>query len=268
MTLLRRERLGVALMSMFAGFFLASCQSAELHTAMGPTRKVEEISLKDPQNTIVLIWSPGSRDRRVVQACRPWNTPFIISGFDNAKINGNVVKVYHLCSFASGQEHGYVVQARAADIIAVAERFRKAGVPPKKIFLTGQSFGAWSSLYAAAGASEKINAVIVFAPGLYGPRDQRSPRAEEAIFWQMGYFGRSKKLAGIVFAHELDEIFRPQDLTFVAQLPHLELVALPHPKQPSLKEISVSCYGHLFVFDPCTEDFREFITRYISRRTK
>ncbi len=138
------------------GIFLESCGGSGLtelyqFPVLSERAPIKKISLDNPSKKIVLIWSHGTISRLSVQDCRPDKIPSILVSYE-PRVNGKDLLLYHLCSFATGTsgEFGSVVQDRVREITLTADKFIKAGVPFRNIFLTGISFGAWSSLQAAA----------------------------------------------------------------------------------------------------------------------
>jgi len=167
-----------------------------------------------------------------------------------------------LVSYEPRVEFGSVVQDRVREITLTADKFIKAGVPPRNIFLTGISFGAWSSLQAAAASKNKFNAVIVFAPGVYGTYP-RGTEAQAELEGQMEVLKAAPWVHGLVFAHEKDDHINSKALSFINKMPHLKLVSLPNKKQ------TMPCTNfHRFAFEWCMEPFREDIIKYIAERTK
>lgn len=177
------------------------------------------IALPDPAATKILIYSHGTTRPHRREDCRlPDNAvpPLLLRLGTRPGW-----AVYYLCSSATDAgETGSYIGKRKAEILALLDRMRTAGIPPEHIFLSGHSAGAWSTLMAMGAQGRAFNAAVVFAPACCGPRSERAvfPVWRETIrpaqVARMTATGRSEAL---VIAFPDDAFNRPEDLAFLRE---------------------------------------------------
>ncbi len=134
-----------------------------------------EMTLPDPENTILVIWNHGHDRRYEEQSERDCGTvPEALTALAKARIQGMRVSIYQLCSLEAA-DYDYIRKTgeRKLDkrVTAIEDhifRARRQGVPARRIFLAGQSCGAWASLLVARRGIAEFNGLIGFAPACHG----------------------------------------------------------------------------------------------------
>ena len=156
--------------------------------------------------------------------------------------------IYTLCSTATDGiingiptpiiGDGKWLDRRIAQVEQTLDDLKNAGVNPKRIFLTGQSAGAWTMLNMMSLQNSKFNGVFVMGPACCNPRTEKMDYSLSNVIktiWQGGDLGtltnsywhnqmRPKMIArmtaqdsmnAIIFAYQDDAYNRPQDLQFL-----------------------------------------------------
>ncbi len=170
-------------------------------------------------------------------------------------------RVHYLCSTAvDGDRQGSYTYKRAREIERVVDAYRAKGLPAARIFLLGQSAGAWSSLIAARRFGAKFNAVIAFAPAFAGPRyeAQRYPRWRFEIRpRQVKDILQAGRLRALVFAFPEDVYNRPRELNFLTRLDGVRLVTFDRCPRRDHGTAYSACFARIA---------GPMITRYIRAR--
>lgn len=177
------------------------------------------VKVDHPEETNIIIWNHHTEAMREAPSCMG-STYFPPPSIMALEQIGRT-RVYYLCT-RSTQEPGkpFFAKQRRDEILDLVRKFRAAGVPAERIFLSGQSGGSCSSLFALGTAPQEINAGILFAPACHGPGEGAKRR--------MGRLGKlSRKVEAEILAadrvhalllgFEKDAWNKPEDLEFLAE---------------------------------------------------
>lgn len=182
----------------------------------------------DPNNTIVVLYTPGSNRNDVVGSCRPMaGAPAIILHQAGTEIAGKNVLVHGYCSNATGVlPHQSMSEARAPDLEGIVEEYKRQGVPPNQIIVAGHSMGGWAALLVGARKNVEIGGFIAFAPGNgVWTKDKRGPNHKGVVARQKTSVEGLTRLDGLVFTFYGDPFNSPADLEHLAEIPGIEFVA-------------------------------------------
>lgn len=221
--------------------------------------------LEDAKNTVLILFSHGSRKEALKDKCRPGvngpgGPPAFLEDFSGKMIDGKIVRVFVLCAevgptaFGANPANKPKIQLRVEKIHEALDAFHGLGVPASQIFLAGQSAGGWSSLMVLAEAPGKANAVIAFAPAFAGKQSSRkSPWCEKRQELEDRLL-EADRLNGLVFGFEGDVFETPADLIFLDKIVGVEL--------PETKKCGYD--AHTTVYRQCFADmFADYIWTFI-----
>lgn len=180
----------------------------------------------DPAKAVILIFNHGTYRPQYRHSCNEGqDVPGVVRDLAAARH----WTIYYLCSAAiDGGEAGSYTYKRADEILAAVAAWRAQGVPARRIFLFGQSAGAWSSLMAARKDHSGFNAIVAFAPAFAGPRSE----AVQYPKWlgvlqpqQIAYLRQAKRIDALIFAYNDDSFNRPADIAALEKIPGVSILA-------------------------------------------
>ncbi|WP_299619441.1 alpha/beta hydrolase [Pelagibius sp.] len=190
--------------------------------------------------SVVLLYMPGSTQEFREDPCS-WKsgemlgrTPLWFRSLNGTEIGGWPVYATTYCTptkvgmFDHKTKSGKLkVVKRAEDICNRVRELQNKGVPPNRIFLVGNSAGAWASLLVAVDHAEEFNALIGMAPAFAGREGGR----KEGWTWVRGQqiekISAAPGIDGLIFAFEGDRFEGPDDLDFLDRIADIEFVPLP-----------------------------------------
>lgn len=226
-------RKGIAVL-LLSTFILSGCMSPKSYffpDNAGTAGEKGTFIIADPQNTIMILWTPGSSENNVVveRECWKGNVPRVLRGLAGEVIAGKQVLVHGYCSLAAGNLWAgmSMAEARAPDIEGVIRQYEQQGVPTRQIFVAGQSMGGWAAVLVAARKKVAIGGIVVTAPANGISRtERRGPSHWAAYERQKSALDGIARLNGLVYVFHGDPYNSPQDLDFMRAIPGTELVAL------------------------------------------
>lgn len=238
-------------------------------------------ALADPERTIVVIHSHGSRPTREVDPCEmdrvnaPYGVPFVINDLDGTTIAGRRVVVDGFCTPTrvgpldpnTGLRVSKLIP-RAREIAARAAAYVAAGVPPRQIFLSGHSAGGWASLLVERERPDLIGGVVAFAPAAFGQAATRAPQVEAVRQRRYAQLTSSAALRALVYGFAGDAFETAEDLSALARVPGVEFVAVP---DAPLDGRTCVFAPHVRMRDPCFSEtqagrVRRFIAAQVAAR--
>jgi len=204
-------------------------------------------TIDNPQDAIVVLYTPGSDRNDVASACRPLaGTPPIILHQAGTKIAGKDVLVHGYCSTAIGKlPDRSMAEARAPDLERIVGEYLRQGVPPNQVIVAGHSMGGWAALLVGARRNVDIAGFIAFAPGNgVWTKDKRGPRHAGAVLRQRTSVEGLDRLDGLVFAFYGDPFNDPGDLQHLAGIPGIVFIASePCAHNPHMTAL-YDCFWH------------------------
>lgn len=225
--------------------------------------------LADPDQRVVVIYNHGSNPEFVPDECyptqqTPGGVPPVVAGLAGSEVKGRRILVYVLCTQERVGEFRHASQTgepkvvkRAREITAVVRQFQEAGMPPGRIFLSGQSAGAWASLLVANERAVSISGVIGFAPAFAGHKATRQPGWQHIRDRQREVLRGAGRLHALIFAFDGDAYEPPDDLRFLGEIAGVTLIDL-HPCE--------SGAAHHTAFRRCFVTQRDRILRFMADR--
>ena len=193
-------------------------------------------AFQQPDDHVLLLFNHGSRAEPRADQCDPdgRTTPGVIKSLAGEEILGLTIAVYAYCtpsrkgSYRHQQAEGDPkVLNRTRDIEVIVADYQARGLAPERVFLAGQSAGAWASLLVARRGLVTINSVIGFAPAFAGRRGRRPPGWQQLRDDQIAYLHQAPRLDALIFAFVGDPYEPPEALSFLRNVPGIELRALP-----------------------------------------
>jgi pimeloyl-ACP methyl ester carboxylesterase len=213
----------------------------------------------DPARAVVLIFNHGTNRPQYRHVCNEaQDVPGVVR--DIAAAHRWIL--YYLCSTVTdGDRPASYTYKRADEILAAVARYRAFGVPARRIFLLGQSAGAWSSLMAARKEPAAFNAIVAFAPAFAGTRAEatRFPRWRgEYRPLQVAYLRQAKHIEALIFAYSDDPFNRPSDLAPLESIPGIDLIAF-----------DACAHGHGTAYSQCFRtgarvEIEDYIERHLA----
>lgn len=193
----------------------------------------EDIKIASPENITIIVYSHGTTRSFQTEDCdADWNkVPKSL-----LSLSSDQVKIYYLCSNASDNDgvFGGYVYKRAKEITQVVNELIKQGVDSRRIFLSGHSAGAWSSLMSRVNSTTEVGGLILFAPAFGGRKNLeltqpvwrqtlRPKQASEIV--------TAQTIRAIIFSYFGDPFGEPDEISFITK-------AFP----TSTEHISYSCF--------------------------
>lgn len=190
-----------------------------------------EFQIVDPENSIVVLWTPGSNHNSRIQPCRyAASAPDLIYDLQDVQIDGKQVIVHDYCSQATGNLRAgrSMSEARAPELEDIIRKYIAQGVKPKNIFVSGHSMGGWASVLVAARKEVEIGGFIAFAPanGIW-TADRRTSGHWAAVRRQKTAVEGLDRLDDLLFLFEGDPYNSPEDLIFMKDIPGVDFRAIP-----------------------------------------
>ncbi len=196
----------------------------------------EATALERPNDHVLVLFNHGSRAEPRSDRCDPAGrtTPDVIKSLAGEELLGLTIAVYAYCtpsrkgSYRHQQGKGDPkVLNRAKDIEAIVADYQALGLASERVFLAGQSAGAWASLLVARRGSVAINSVIGFAPAFAGRVGRRPPGWRQLRENQVAFLQKAPRLDALIFAFDGDPYEPPEALSFLRRIPGVDLRALP-----------------------------------------
>jgi pimeloyl-ACP methyl ester carboxylesterase len=194
----------------------------------------------DPEDVAVLVFNHGSTYEGQPDPCQPdpdrpgSTTPLLMKDLAGRVVAGHRLVVYAYCTpsrvgafhHPSGQGE-LKVEKRARDIAALVAELRARGVPAGRIFLAGQSAGAWASLMVARRDPGAVGGVLAFAPAFAGEAATRPAGWQAAQDRLMAEIAAPAPLPALVYAFPGDTYNAPDALAPLAGVPGTDLRVVP-----------------------------------------
>lgn len=177
-----------------------------------------DLRVDNPEDTNIIIWNHHTEAMGSAPSClgKTYFPPPSIMALEAL----GQTRVYYLCT-RSTQEPGkpFFAKQRRDEILKLVGELRALGVPAERIFLSGQSGGSCSSLFALGAAPKEMNAGILFAPACHGQGEgtkrqinrlsSLAQKVEKDIL-------AAKKVTALLVAFKNDAWNKPEDLRFLA----------------------------------------------------
>lgn len=178
-----------------------------------------DLVVEHPQETNIVIWNHHTEAMSTAPSCLGsgyFPPPSIMALEEIGR-----TRVFYLCTKSSQdpEKPFYAIQRRD-EILALVQKFHDLGVPAERIFLSGQSGGSCSSLFALGAAPEQMNAGILFAPACYGRtegirrQNQQLREYAKAIDEQML---AAKSVTAMLVAFKADSWNKPDELKYLSK---------------------------------------------------
>lgn len=226
----------------------------------------------------VVMFMPGStredaKDQCTTNRAGP-HVPHTIVDLAGTGVAGRTLLVYAYCTPTRiggfnrpGSDGVPKVMRRAVEIEAMAREFVRAGLPWNRLFLAGQSAGAWASLLAMRGGQTPVAGLIGFAPAFAGLKQTRLPVWQAERDRQAALIAEAPGLDALIYHFEGDRFEPPEDMAFLATIPGIDRIVLPGDAIDG-----VDCgtdYPHEAVFKDCVRlTQRDRILEFIEQRLR
>lgn len=236
---------------------------------VGPFDQGFAQAVKDPQNTIVVVYNHGTDWGGKFQDCEPSSMPRFIQNWGSTGIAGHDVAVFYLCSQVV-EKHFVMGRQRSEENDALLDRLAALGVPPEHIFVLGHSGGASTALLTAERAAQKFNAAIVSAPGdgfaWLDAEGESAPWMDLEYDKWRGRLARAENMNALVYVYDGDIYAPPKDALFLRDQPGVEVIEIHAPD-----DTGILCKDepepHFYWWSSCFRNEQEkVVEHYIEQR--
>jgi len=221
-----------------------------------------DLNINDPKNKIILIYNHGQDDNDSNKGCAWVSSLRNHASLIDQEVNGKKIMVYNLCSghlrgdMSSGKDWWYLkpqpkvyegkhmLDKRVELNLELIEKFVKAGVPRKQVFVTGHSCGGLTTLLFMSRHPDKAGGGISYMQACFGKLSHKYKVKKLGIEKAMAKF--RKKNQG---PHDLRQKMNDE----IKNNLKVPLLAFTHPKDkyegllsdwleeiPSVKRIVIS----------------------------
>jgi hypothetical protein len=238
------------------------------------------LPVADPRAAIVVIYSHGSEPPTQPDPCEmdrinaAYGVPWVVHALDGETIAGRRVVVDGFCTPtrvgvldpATGRLSKLVPRAR--EIAQRAAAYVAAGVPARQVIVAGHSAGGWASLMALRDHPEAIAAAIAFAPAGFDRAATRPPDLQALRARRYAEMTAASRLPALIFGFDGDAFESPNDLSALAAVSGVEVVAFPDPGPAGRRCV---LEAHIRVRDLCFSEtqapvLRRFIAAMLADR--
>ena len=145
-----------------------------------------DFNINDPKNKIILIYNHGQDENDSVKSCAWVSSLRNHASLIDQEVNGKKIMVYNLCSdhlrgdMSQGKDWWYlkpqptvyegkhILDKRVELNLELIEKFVKAGVPRKQVFITGHSCGGLTTLLFMSRHPDKVGGGISYMQACFG----------------------------------------------------------------------------------------------------
>ena len=191
---------------------------------------------------VFIVYLNGSVAEGKPDPCSRLALPPVVAELDGRMVDGYRLTVFQYCTptkiggFNQADGDGVAkVLRRAADTETLLLHMMADGVPSDRLFLMGQSAGAWAGLMIQARGKVPVAGLVGFAPAFAGRRAYRGDAWQAERARQIAEIVSTKKgLNGLIFGFSGDPFEPPDAMTWLADRPGIAyrqspcIVARPH----------------------------------------
>lgn len=231
---------------------------------------------KDHDGYALIVYLNGSTVEGKPDTCdtsKPGiNVPRTATDLAGATIAGRTLLVYAFCTPTKigglnlpGGDGVPKVVRRGEDLTALLTFIADAGFPLERVFLMGQSAGAWAGLLAMRQGGTPVAGLIGFAPAFAGHRGKRGTIWREERDRQVAHIAGAERLNALIYGFIGDPFEPPDAMGWLRDVPGVAYRTL------SGRTIGgIHCdnrFPHSTVFKDCfRETQRDFILSFIASR--
>ena len=154
-------------------------------------RLVKGFEINDPKNKIIVIYNHGQNRNDSVKDCSWVSLLRNHASLIDKEVNGKKIMVYNLCSnhlrgdMSQGKDWWdlkpkpivykgkHILDKRVELNLELIEKFVKAGVPRKQVFITGHSCGGLTTLLFMTRHPDKVGGGISYMQACFGKLSHR-----------------------------------------------------------------------------------------------
>jgi hypothetical protein len=232
--------------------------------------------LDDPERYALIVYVNGSRGESRPDSCRTarpgLSVPPIVVDLAGMQAAGRELLVFAFCTRTklggfdrAGGDGVPKVVRRAEELEALLQHIAARGFPPERIFVMGQSAGAWAGLLLQRRGAAPHAGLVGFAPAFSGRHAGRSAAWMIERARQSAYIRSAPRLEALIFGFEEDSFEPVRMMGWLRAIPGVDYVAL------SGRSIGgIACSGdapHATVFRDCfRQTQKQRILEYLSER--
>lgn len=232
--------------------------------------------LEEPERYALIVYVNGSRGESRADRCETAgpgvSIPAIAADLAGRRVAGYELLVYAFCTRTKlggfnrpGGDGIPKVVRRADELEALLQHIAARGLPPERIFVMGQSAGAWAGLLVQRRGTARHAGLVAFAPAFAGRHASRSAAWMIERARQSAHIRTARRLEALVYGFEEDSFEPVRMMGWLKAMPGVEYVALSGHAIDG-----VPCDGgapHATVFRDCFRDTqKQRILDYLSRR--
>lgn len=157
------------------------------------------------------------------------------------------------------------VVRRAEDLTTLLAFIAESGFPPERVFLMGQSAGAWAGLLALRDGETPVAGLVGFAPAFAGHHGKRRSIWQEERDRQAAYIGEAERLDALIYGFVGDPFEPPDAMDWLREMPGVAYRILSGRTVGGI--LCDNKFPHSTVFKDCfRETQRDVILSFIASR--
>lgn len=190
-----------------------------------------------PEDHILIVYLNGSTEEPKPDPCDTSapgiNIPRTATDLDGQVIDGRQILVYAFCTRSKiggfNQPNGDGVPKvihRATELERLLIHITEQGFPPERLFVMGQSAGAWAGLLVQRDGKAPFAGLIGFAPAFAGHHGRRSTVWQVERDRQAAHIAEAPRLEALIYGFEQDWFEPVRAMGWLAAVPGIRYVAI------------------------------------------
>lgn len=193
--------------------------------------------MANPQDHILIVYLNGSTEEPKPDQCDTSvpgiNIPHTATDLAGQVIDGRSILLFAFCTRSKvggfNQPDGDGVPKvlhRATELERLLLHIVEQGFPPERLFVMGQSAGAWAGLLVMREGTAPYAGLIGFAPAFAGHHGRRADIWQVERDRQAAYIAEAEHLDALIYGFEQD-LFEPvRAMGWLAEIPGVRYVAV------------------------------------------
>jgi len=232
--------------------------------------------LWSPSKYALILYLNGSDQEGIPDSCdtsRPGiNIPETATDLAGMEVAGYELLVFAFCTpttvggFNQPDGDGVTkVWRRAEELESLLAHIQRYDIPPERIFVMGQSAGAWAGLLVQRWGNTPFAGLIGFAPAFAGLHGRRLDVWQVERDRQADLIAEAPRIEALIYGFEQDPYEPARAMGWLAEMPGVRYVELS-----GRHVLGIDCenrFPHSTVFKDCFGEFRQRqILDYIEER--
>lgn len=212
-------------------------QSRYMHAAPDGATPRRPFGLDDPDRYALIVYVNGSTEEGKPDPCdtsRPGiNIPRTATDLAGRRVQGYELLVFAFCTrtkvggFNQPDGDGVPkVVRRAEELRTLLDHIADRGFPRTRVFVMGQSAGAWAGLLVQRADSTAFAGLIGFAPAFAGHHGRRSAAWQAERDRQAAFIGEADRLNALIYGYEQDRFEPVRAMGWLRAVPGVRYVPM------------------------------------------